>query len=195
MTDLLKFQFYLYDSIVDQGLVKTLILAVDGNTGETRITSISEDGSSDYIDINPRDINILEENTNSYSKAYLLRQDYQTEIDRDDFDSPKLELRVQHLNNVISRYKEWFFGNNHSIPDPLEIIPDVEEIENTQDALWAIADDMRYRKDDDEDEGNFSSYMDAYRWAARNMRQNGNRFTAKSLQNAYHKAKASSRVN
>ena len=33
MTDLLKFQFYLYDSIVDQGLLKALILAV-GNTGE-----------------------------------------------------------------------------------------------------------------------------------------------------------------
>ena len=89
MTDLLKFQFYLYDSIVDQGLVKTLILAVDGNTGETRIASSSEDGSNDYIDINPREINILEENTNSYCKAYSLRQKYQTEIDRDDFDSTK----------------------------------------------------------------------------------------------------------
>ena len=191
MTDLSKFHFYLYDSIVDQGLLKTLILTVDGDTGETRIASSSEDGSNDYIDINPREINILEENTNSYCKAYSLRQKYQTEIDRDDFDSPKLELRVQHLNNVISRYKEWFFGNNHSIPDPLEIIPDVEEIENPQDALWAIADDMRDRKD----EGDFSSYMDAYRWAARNMRQNGKRFRAKSLQNAYHKAKASERVN
>ena len=84
--------------------------------------------------------------------------------------------------NVISRYKEWFFGNNHSIPDPLEIIPDVEEIENTQDALWAIADDMRYRKDDDEDEGNFSSYMDAYRPGQQEICvRNGNRFTAKSL--------------
>jgi len=195
VTDLSKFHFYLYDSIVDQGLVKTLILTVDVNTGETRITSSSEDGSSDYIDINPRDINILEENTNSYSKAYLLRQDYQTEIDKSNFKSPKLELRIKHLNDVISRFTEWFMENGYSIPDPREIVPDADEIENTQDALWAIADDMRYRKDDDEDEGNFSSYMDAYRWAARNMRQNGNRFTAKSLQNAYHKAKVSSRVN
>ena len=176
--------------MVDQGLVKTLILAVDGDTGETRITS-SSDGSSDYIDINPRDINILEENTNSYSKAYLLRQDYQTEIDKSNFKSPKLELRIKHLNDVISRFTEWFMENGYSIPDPREIVPDADEIENTQNALWAIADDMRDRKD----EGDFSSYMDAYRWAARNMRQNGNRFTAKSLQNAYHKAKVSSRVN
>mgnify|MGYP001598103362 CR=1 FL=1 len=190
MTDLSKFHFYLYDSIVDQGLLKTLILAVDGDTGETRIIS-SSDGSSDYIDINPRDINILEENTNSYSKAYLLRQDYQTEIDRDDFDSPKLELRVQHLNNVISRYKEWFMENNHSRPDPSEIIPDLDEIQDTNSALWSIADDMRTKKED----GTFVTYISSYKWAARNMRQNGNRFTAKSLQNAYHKAKSSGQVD
>ena len=129
MTDLLKFQFYLYDSIVDQGLVKTLILTVDVNTGETRIASSSDDGSSDYIDINPRDINILEENTNSYSKAYLLRQDYQTEIDKSNFKSPKLELRIKHLNDVISRFTEWFMENGYSIPDPREIVPDADEIE------------------------------------------------------------------
>ena len=123
MTDLSQFQFYLYDSPTDQGLVKTLILSIDGDSGETRIVSRSEDGSSDYIDINPGEINIPDENTNSYCTAYSMRQEYQTEIDRDDFESPKLTLRVQHLNNVISRYKEWFIQNNLSIPDPLEFIP------------------------------------------------------------------------
>ena len=191
MTDLSQFQFYLYDSPTDQGLVKTLILSIDGDSGETRIVSRSEDGSSDYIDINPGEINIPDENTNSYCTAYSMRQEYQTEIDRDDFESPKLALRVQHLNNVISRYKEWFIQNNLSIPDPLEFIPDADEITNSSNALWAIADDMRTRKED----GDFSTYMDAYRWAARNMQQNNRRFTAKSLQNAYHKAKSSGTVD
>ena len=191
MTDLSQFQFYLYDSPTDQGLVKTLILSIDGDTGETRIVSRSADGSSDYIDINPREINIPDENTYSYCTAYSMRQEYQTEIERDDFESPKLALRVQHLNNVISRYKEWFIQNNLSIPDPFEFIPDVDEITNSSDALWTIADDMRTRKEG----GEFSTYMDAYRWAARNMRQNNRRFKAKSLQNAYHKAKSSGNVD
>ena len=191
MTDLSQFQFYLYDSLTDQGLVKTLILSIDSDSGETRIASRSEDGSSDYIGINPREINILDENTKSYCKAYSMRQKIQTEIDIDDFESPKLELRVKHLNNVISRYKEWFMQNNLSIPHPLEFIPDADEITNSSNALWAIADDMRTRKED----GEFSTYMDAYRWAARNMQQNNRRFTAKSLQNAYHKARSSGTVD
>ena len=70
-------------------------------------------------------------------------------------------------------------------------IPDADEITNSSNALWAIADDMRTRKED----GDFSTYMDAYRWAARNMQQNNRRFTAKSLQNAYHKAKSSGTVD
>ena len=191
MTDLSQFQFYLYDSITDQGFLKTLILVVDGDTGETRIASRSEDDSSDYTDIIPGEINIPEENANSYCTAYSMRQEYQTEIDRDDFESPKLQLRINYLNNVISRFTEWFMENGHSIPDPREIVTDADEITNSSDALWAIADDMRTRKED----GEFSTYMDAYRWAARNMQQNNRRFTAKSLQNAYHKAKSSGTVD
>jgi len=57
--------------------------------------------------------------------------------------------------------------------------------------LWSIADDMSTKKED----GTFVPYMESYRWAARNMRQNGNRFTAKSLQNAYHEAKSSGHVD
>ena len=191
MVDILQFQFYLYDSITDQGFVKTLILVVDGDTGETRIASRSEDDSSDYTYIIPGEINIPEENANSYCAAYSMRQEYQTEIDRDDFESPKLQLRINYLNNVISRFTEWFMENGHSIPDPREIVTDADEITNSTDALWAIADDMRTRKED----GEFSTYMDAYRWAARNMQQNNRPFTAKSLQNAYHKAKSSGTVD
>ena len=46
MTDLSKFHFFLFDRIVDQGLVKTLILTVD-NTGETRIASFDEVDNTD----------------------------------------------------------------------------------------------------------------------------------------------------
>ena len=56
---------------------------------------------------------------------------------------------------------------------------------DTIDALWSIADDMRQRKE----AGEFPTYMEAYRWAAKHITQNGITFTAYSLQNEYHKAK------
>jgi len=56
---------------------------------------------------------------------------------------------------------------------------------DTIDSLWCIAEDMRLRKES----GEFSSYMDAYGWAAKHITQNGKTFTAYSLQNEYHKAK------
>ena len=63
-------------------------------------------------------------------------------------------------------------------------------IEDTKDALWAIADDMRLRKEN----GEFLTYMAAFRWAAKHMTQNGKRFKAKSLVNEWHKAKAKGKV-
>ena len=42
---------------------------------------------------------------------------------------------------------------------------ELEKLILTNDALWAIADDMRERKE----EGEFETYMDAYRWAAKNI--------------------------
>ena len=52
MTDLSRFTFYLYDSATDQGLYKTLILGVDPDTGQSKISSQLENSTSDYIDIN-----------------------------------------------------------------------------------------------------------------------------------------------
>ena len=57
---------------------------------------------------------------------------------------------------------------------------------DSNDALWFIADEIRDRKKN----GEFNSYMEAYRWAAKHMTQNGKRFRAKSLLNEWHKAKA-----
>jgi len=64
------------------------------------------------------------------------------------------------------------------------------KFKDTKDALWAIADDMRPRKEN----GEFLTYMAAYRWAAKHMTQNGKRFKAESLVNEWHKAKAKGKV-
>lgn len=64
-------------------------------------------------------------------------------------------------------------------------------IEDTKDALWAIADDIRLRKEN----GEFLTYMAAYRWAAKHMTQNGKRFKTESLVNEWHKAKAKGLVD
>ena len=60
----------------------------------------------------------------------------------------------------------------------------------TRDSLWAIADDMRARKED----GEFETYMDAYRWAEQNISKKGVTMTANRLQRAYHKAKSEGRI-
>lgn len=58
--------------------------------------------------------------------------------------------------------------------------------DGTNDALWAIADDMRARKEADE----FDTYRAAYRWAERNITKKDVIVTAKKLERAYHKAKS-----
>ena len=45
---------------------------------------------------------------------------------------------------------------------------------------------MRQKKQD----GDFDTFMDAYRWAEKYMTQNGRPFKAKRLESAYHKAKS-----
>ena len=83
------------------------------------------------------------------------------------------------------RFVKWFQIKN--------IDPDSKVLkkDDTNNALWAIADDMRQRKV----EGEFEHYMDAYRWAENNMTQEGKPITAKKLQRAYHKAKSGGKVD
>ena len=61
---------------------------------------------------------------------------------------------------------------------------------DTIDAMWAIADDMRTKKE----EGEFDNYMEAYRWAENNMTQHGKPIKAEKLRRAYHKAKSEGRI-
>ena len=65
------------------------------------------------------------------------------------------------------------------------------ELENKTDALWAIADDLRDKKN----QGEFNSYAEAYRWGATHYTHKGNPITAFKLQRAYHKAKSEGRVD
>ena len=56
----------------------------------------------------------------------------------------------------------------------------------TNDSLWAIADDMRARKE----EGEFDTYREAYQWACDNYYKKNVKLTVKNLERAYHKAKS-----
>ena len=78
------------------------------------------------------------------------------------------------------RFVKWFQIKN--------IDPDSKVLkkDDTNNSLWAIAEDMRARKED----GDFDTYIDAYRWAEKNMSRKGVNITAKKLERAYHKAKS-----
>ena len=67
-----------------------------------------------------------------------------------------------------------------------DVMIDKIEIEDKTDALWAIADDLRDRKN----QGEFVTFIEGYRWGERHYTQNGNPITAFKLQRAYHKAKS-----
>ena len=62
--------------------------------------------------------------------------------------------------------------------------------EKTNDALWAIADDMRYRKD----EGEFDTYRLAYSWAVKNYRKRNSTISVINLERAWHQAKSEGKV-
>ena len=65
------------------------------------------------------------------------------------------------------------------------------ELKDKTDALWSIADDLRYRKDD----GEFDTYVEAYEWGEKHYTHKGNPIEAHKLQRAYHKAKSERKVD
>ena len=81
------------------------------------------------------------------------------------------------------RFVQWFQMKN--IDPESRVYKEVSD-----DSLWAIADDMRDRKE----EGEFKSFREAYRWAEKNISKKGLVITAKSLERAYHKAKSEGKV-
>ena len=82
------------------------------------------------------------------------------------------------LHPLLSSFKPFIYKNTARLKN------------ETTDALWAIADDMRARKDD----GEFDTYREAYEWAANNIVKEGIHITAIKLEKAYHKAKSKGKV-
>lgn len=56
--------------------------------------------------------------------------------------------------------------------------------------IWALADEMRFRKK----QGEFETFAEAYRYAEKYITLNGNPITAKQLKNNYDKTKSSSNL-
>ena len=59
------------------------------------------------------------------------------------------------------------------------------------DALWIIANKMRFRKE----QGEFKTYRDAYKWAVKNITSSKVQpITVQKLEKAYHKAKSKGKI-
>ena len=91
-------------------------------------------------------------------------------------------------------FVNWFHENGINI-DLVPILIDNQtedrvEKEDTNNALWAIADEMRQKKKD----GEFETFREAYRWAEKHMTQNGKQIIASKLEGAFHKASSEGRV-
>ena len=91
---------------------------------------------------------------------------------------------IEFHDEVIGLLLEWFNKHNNNLDD------DYSNKEKSNDALWAIADDMRARKEEDE----FETYREAYRWAEKNISKKGIIITVHRLERAYHKAKSEGKV-
>ena len=150
--------------------------------------------TSDYDDIP-----IVEINDKELHKQYLNLPDK-------DKDQLIIQLNLEifsYIQNKVSETKRlnawdkdniWYepnkrFTNWFQIRD---IVPDlkIKKGKGINDALWAIADDMRARKED----GEFETYRQAYRWAEHNLVKKGSSITAHKLEKAWHKARSSGLV-
>ena len=116
--DLSRYSFTLYDSLLDDGHINTLIIAIDPNTGDTTIPSRSPDGNSDYLPMRNDGIDILQENSNNYRNAYKMLMDYLKDYNPQVMAGAKGEFRINHLKKVIGYYYEWFKVNDHELPLP-----------------------------------------------------------------------------
>ena len=106
----------------------------------------------------------------------------------------KKKLALEKKNDLDTRDSQWersvrelvhWFSNNK-----LEAKTDSESKIETNDALWAIADDLRDRKNN----GEFETFRDGYRWAEKNISKKGVDITFIKLERAYHKANNEGRI-
>ena len=115
--ELENFRFYLFDRVLKNGLVSTLIISIHEDTGETIISSKSADGSSDYIPMKKEQIDLKEENSNSYLTVIRMLNEYLKDYNPELMINSKVDLRINHLRNVLGYYYDWFKSNNNELPE------------------------------------------------------------------------------
>ena len=115
--ELENFTFYLFDRVFKNGFVNTLIISIHPNTGETIILSKSADGSSDYRPMKKEQIDLNEENSNSYLTVIRMLNEYLKDYNPELMINSKVDLRINHLRKVIGYYYDWFKSNNNELPE------------------------------------------------------------------------------
>tara|TARA_Y100001980_G_C14553682_1_gene339271 strand:+ start:3172 stop:3819 length:648 start_codon:yes stop_codon:yes gene_type:complete len=137
----------------------------------------NEDLFKVYLDFKKNDVNLFIEYFNKEIFKHI-----QKEINN----AKKLEAwdNDNMWYEPNKRFVQWF-----QVKD-IDPHSNILKKDQTNNALWAIADDMRARKDASE----FETYMDAYRWAEKNLSKKGIVITAKKLESAYHKAKSEGKI-
>jgi len=149
----------------------------------------------DYKDDDEKKL-LIELNKREFSK---LKKKIKEVDDLINTTNPNESALIEHLNDELTildelekQFYSWFKSKNVSVlglDARLKVKPSVKE--DTNDAQWAIADDMRKRKED----GEFDTYIEAYRWAQDNMTQNGEPIIAERLQSAFLKARCEGKVD
>ena len=149
----------------------------------------------DYKDDDEKEL-LIELNKREFSK---LKKKIKEVDDLINTTNPNESALIDHLNDELTildelekQFYSWFKSKNVSVlglDARLKVEPSVKE--DTNDAQWAIADDMRKRKE----EGQFDTYIEAYRWAQDNMTQNGKPIIAEKLQTAFLKARCEGKVD
>ena len=130
----------------------------------------------------------------------LPQKEFVIRLNKTLYDYVRLQLEQAKANHVPDSDNIWMKPNTEfynyfqekgiDVDSVSPLLQDIEsndiEIEDKTDALWAIADDLRDRKN----QGEFATFVEGYRWGARHYTQNGNPITAFKLERAYHKAKS-----
>ena len=125
----------------------------------------------------------------------------QLDIDREKFESIRNWFSQNKINEPGSLEEKFEKQQRNKILDTYierlrqKITKELEsakgEKKDSTNALWAIADDVRQRKED----GEFTTYREGYRWAEKHITHHGNPIKAHNLERAYHKAKSGGKVD
>jgi hypothetical protein len=172
---------------MDKNTISTLESEIQNYMDENNFTIYHDETIELVFKIRNSIIDTIKHDDNLYDKIKL---DIISRIE-DKYILPAKKQIIEDL--IASKYSEFVPSRElHPLLDSYEPFKfsAYSKIKNnkkgTNDALWAIADDMRARKE----EGEFETYREAYLWAERNIDKKGTHVTAIKLERAYHKAKS-----